>query len=311
MTMHSLPADYQQALSEGWLPIRDVARETGVNPVTLRAWERRYGLIVPGRTEKGHRLYNAEHVAKIQAILTWLNRGVAVSQVSGLLERRAAPPAVEENLWDTQRQHLLQAIAGLNERQLDDSFNACMALYPVQTLCEQLLLPLQAELEQRWQGQFGSSIEQVFWHSWLRSKLGARIYHHNRQHNGAPLLLINLSSRVLEPGLWFCAWLAAGSEQAVQVFDWPVPAGELSLALDSLQPSALLFYSSQRLDPELLRRHLPRLASSAGIPLLLGGPAASIHAAELADLPGLQLFGSPAEVLACLDAGRSQGSNRA
>jgi DNA-binding transcriptional MerR regulator len=308
--MHSLPEDYHQALNEGWLPIRDVARETGVNPVTLRAWERRYGLIVPGRTEKGHRLYNAEHVQKIQAILKWLNRGVAVSQVGNLLERRTAQLPAEENLWDDQRQRLLQAISGLNERHLDDHFNACMTLYPPQALCEQLLLPLQAQLEQRWQGQFGSTIEQVFWYSWLRSKLGTRIYHHNRQHGGAPVLLINLSDKALEPGLWFCAWLAAGTEQPVQVFDWPVPPGELSLALDSLQPAAVLFYSSQRLDTELLRRHLPRLASSAGIPLLLGGPAAQIHADELADLPGLQLFGSPLELPAALDACRGNGSSR-
>jgi len=226
--MHSLPEDYHQALNEGWLPIRDVARETGVNPVTLRAWERRYGLIVPGRTEKGHRLYNAEHVQKIQAILKWLNRGVAVSQVGNLLERRTAQLPAEENLWDDQRQRLLQAISGLNERHLDDHFNACMTLYPPQALCEQLLLPMQAQLEQRWQGKFGSTIEQVFWYSWLRSKLGTRIYHHNRQHGGAPVLLINLSDKALEPGLWFCAWLAAGT---------PIPVASSS-ACASVRPSS-------------------------------------------------------------------------
>ena len=35
--------DYRQALEEGYLPIREVARSTGINAVTLRAWERRYG----------------------------------------------------------------------------------------------------------------------------------------------------------------------------------------------------------------------------------------------------------------------------
>ena len=56
--------DFKKALDEGWLPIREVARQTGVNAVTLRAWERRYGLIVPQRTPKGHRLYSAEHVGQ-------------------------------------------------------------------------------------------------------------------------------------------------------------------------------------------------------------------------------------------------------
>jgi DNA-binding transcriptional MerR regulator len=78
--------DFKKALDDRWLPIREVARQTGVNAVTLRAWERRYGLIVPLRTPKGHRLFSADHVQRIQAILTWLNRGVAVSQVKPLLD---------------------------------------------------------------------------------------------------------------------------------------------------------------------------------------------------------------------------------
>ncbi|MFD1693141.1 MerR family transcriptional regulator [Azotobacter chroococcum] len=83
----------------GWLPIREVARQTGVNPVTLRAWERRYGLILPRRTPKGHRLYNEAHVARIHAVLAWLNRGVAVGQVRDLLDRE--PPSEAEAAPDS------------------------------------------------------------------------------------------------------------------------------------------------------------------------------------------------------------------
>lgn len=39
-------------IREELFPIREVARLTGVNPVTLRAWERRYGLIQPMRTDR-------------------------------------------------------------------------------------------------------------------------------------------------------------------------------------------------------------------------------------------------------------------
>jgi hypothetical protein len=51
---------------------------------------------------------------------------------------------------------LIEAISELAERRVDDVFNQAMALYPPRTLCEQLLLPLLKELEQRWQGQFGA-----------------------------------------------------------------------------------------------------------------------------------------------------------
>ncbi|MBD9457463.1 MerR family transcriptional regulator [Pseudomonas sp. PDM05] len=274
------PEDLAQAVEDGWLPIREVARQTGVNAVTLRAWERRYGLIVPQRTPKGHRLFSAEHVQRIHTILTWLNRGVPVGQVKALID--SAQPAIDvvENEWHTLRQTLVQAISELAERRVDDAFNQAMALYPPRTLCEQLLLPLLKDLELRWQGQFGAQMERVFFLSWLRSKFGARIYHNNRQLQGAPLLLVNHSDLPLEPHLWLSAWLASSADCPVEVFDWPLPAGELALAVEHLKPRAVLLYSSKAL-------HVPALGKLLGgvdCPTLIAGPTVCIHQAELAVL---------------------------
>lgn len=271
-------SEYHRVLEEGWLPIREVARQTGVNAVTLRAWERRYGLIVPQRTPKGHRLFSAEHVQQILAILTWLNRGVAVSQVKHLLGSSSAFSVPAENDWNRLRQTMIQAISQLAERTIDETLNQAMALYPPRTLCEQLLLPLLAELEQRWQGQFGKQMERGFFHSWLRSKFGARIYHNNRQLQGAPLLLINHSDLPLEPCLWLTAWLVSSSDIPVQVFDWPLPAGELTLAVKQLQARAVLLYSSKSINTG----HLPRLLHGLPCPTLIAGPTVCIHHAELA-----------------------------
>jgi len=287
------PEDLAQAFADGWLPIREVARQTGVNAVTLRAWERRYGLIVPQRTPKGHRLFSADHVQRIHTILTWLNRGVPVSQVKALLDSAQTNPDAVENEWHALRQNLLQAISELAERRVDDAFNQAMALYPPRTLCEQLLLPLLNDLEQRWQGQFGAQMERVFFLSWLRSKFGARIYHNNRQLQGAPLLLVNQSDLPLEPHLWLSAWLASSADCPVEVFDWPLPAGELALAVEHLQPRAVLLYSSKALQLPALGKQL------AGVPCptLLAGPTVCIHQAELAvltsDIPQLCVAEDP------------------
>lgn len=282
-----------EALEEGWLPIREVARLTGVNAVTLRAWERRYGLIVPHRTPKGHRLYSTAHVERVLAILTWLNRGVSVSQVKQLLDHQHAPQPSIENDWDQLRTTLQQAIASLSERRLDDTINQAMALYPPSTLCEQLLLPLLASLELRWQGQFGAQLERVFFYSWLRSKFGARLYHNNRQVNGAPLLLINQSDLPLEPHLWLTAWLVSSANCPVEVFDWPLPNGELALACEYLEPRAVLLYSSKSLN----LAQLPRLLQNIECPKLLIGPTVRIHSTELAasgdELAGLTLAEDP------------------
>ncbi|MBK5409737.1 MerR family transcriptional regulator [Pseudomonas sp. TH34] len=286
--------DIAEAIEQGWLPIREVARQTGVNAVTLRAWERRYGLIVPQRTPKGHRLFSAEHVQRIHTILTWLNRGVPVSQVKSLIDTaQPASQPPEENEWHNRRQHLVQAISELAERRVDDAFNQAMALYPPRTLCEQLLLPLLKELELRWQGQFGAQMERVFFYSWLRSKFGARMYHNNRQLNGAPLLLINHSDLPLEPHLWLTAWLASSADCPVEVFDWPLPTGELALAVERLQPRAVLLYSSKTLHTSALEK----LLSGFSCPKLITGPAVCIHQAELSvltqDIPELLLAEDP------------------
>ena len=256
--------DYSKALAEGWIPIREVARMTGVNAVTLRAWERRYGLIVPHRTAKGHRLFSTEHVLRIRQILTWLNRGVSVSQIKPLLD---SPPAYREpvdNDWQAWRQALTLAISELSERRLDDNFNQVMSLYPARTLCEHLLMPLLNELEQHWHGQFGAQLERVFFESWLRSKLGARIYHNNRSLKGAPVLLINQSDRPFEPHLWLTA-------------------------------RAVVLYSSKPLN--LLQ--LPKLLNAMTCPLVIAGPTVCIHHDELAvsttEIAGLSLAHDPIE----------------
>lgn len=272
-----LGADFAKALAQGWLPIREVARQTGVNAVTLRAWERRYGLIVPHRTPKGHRLFNSEHVQRILSILTWIDRGVAVSKIKPLLDTPQPPDELLEDDWQRQRHALMLAVTQLAERQVDESVNQAMALYPPWTVCEQLLLPLLSELQLRWQSQFGAQLEKVFLYSWLRSKFGSRIYHNNRQLRGAPLLMINQSDVPQEPQLWLTAWLASSADCPVEVFDGPLPAGELALAVERLKARGVLLYSSQAMNLS----QLPRLLSGLDCPITIAGPAASIHQARL------------------------------
>ncbi|AHG42542.1 MerR family transcriptional regulator [Pseudomonas syringae CC1557] len=287
--MNEAEKDTDPEVPGDWLPIREVARQTGVNAVTLRAWERRYGLIVPHRTAKGHRLYSEEHVQRVMKILTWLNRGVSVSQVKNLIDDNRTDALPPTNDWDALRQTLLIAIGELAERRVDDVFNQAMALYPPRTLCEQLLLPLLAELEQRWQGKFGAQLERTFFYSWLRSKFGARIYHNNRQLNGSPLLLVNQSDLPLEPHLWLAAWLVSSADCPVEVFDWPLPVGELALAAEYLKPRGILLYSSKALNIA----QLPRLLANITCPVVLGGPTVQIHKADLlvqaSEIAGLTL----------------------
>src|SRR5690606_9199382 len=81
------------------LPIREISRLTGVNTVTLRAWARRYGLLKPQRTAKGHRLYTAEDVQRVKDIQASLGRGLAISKVREILAREV-PETVQPDTDD-------------------------------------------------------------------------------------------------------------------------------------------------------------------------------------------------------------------
>jgi DNA-binding transcriptional MerR regulator len=282
--------------SETLLAIGELARRTSVNPVTLRAWERRYGLLKPQRTAKGHRLYPEEQVERVQTILSWLERGASVGQVRELLER--APSIAPVGDWQSREQALIEAIGMLAQRPLDHQLNQAMALYPAITLCEQLLMPLLHSLARRWQTHFNARLEQAFFHTWLRSKLGARVYHDNQQLQGSPILLAVDSERPFDAQLWLCAWLLSSSGYPVEVLEQPVSGAQLLRAINQWQPRALLLHLGPRIELAALERTLQGIDGVK----LLGGETVSLHEAQLhaLALPQLLLFDTPQAALRLL-----------
>jgi len=71
-----VPMDYQTPLFN----VRAVVEKTGVQSHTLRAWERRYGLPHPGRSEGGHRLYSKRDLDIIGWLLDRLGEGLSIGR---------------------------------------------------------------------------------------------------------------------------------------------------------------------------------------------------------------------------------------
>ncbi len=100
---------------EKWYAIREVSEITGVKPVTLRAWQRRYNLVQPERTEKGHRLYSEDNIEMIREIQGWLAKGIAIGKVKDLLvnpDAEGALAAESRELDEVER--MLTALSVLN-----------------------------------------------------------------------------------------------------------------------------------------------------------------------------------------------------
>lgn len=67
--------------------IGELARRTGMAEATLRAWERRYGIPVPARTNGGHRLYSEADAQRIRHIIGLVNRGWSVGPAAARVAR--------------------------------------------------------------------------------------------------------------------------------------------------------------------------------------------------------------------------------
>ncbi|OHV11510.1 MerR family transcriptional regulator [Kushneria phosphatilytica] len=292
-------------------PIREVSRLTGVNSVTLRAWERRYGLIQPRRTPKGHRLYAREDIERVERILQWLNRGVPVSQVSDLLDRNAtssvtsAPRETTGSIeadWQHQAQEAVMAVETFDVPRLDTLFTRSMGLYPVHTAISRLWRPVVEQLETRWQNTPDGCAQRHFFESFLRTRLGLRLYHGNLEHNEPKLLMSRLPDDPSLLWLLLLAFTASSGGFNITFFDAPVPLGQLPMTARRINAQAVLLAGGTTDRTGETRSALFDLRSQLDAPLCICGPFARDSEQDCSTHDLLALDDDPAQAVSQLRA---------
>ncbi|PZP06874.1 MAG: helix-turn-helix-type transcriptional regulator [Pseudomonas protegens] len=275
-------------------PIREVARLTGINPVTLRAWERRYGLIQPTRTESGHRLYSMHDVEAVREILGWIERGVAVSKVGKILAKGRAAQAqlkapVDGGLqgeYGQWRDQLKLAVSAFDEEQLERLYGQIFSSYALPVVFQDIFLPFWKQLLLAREA-FGQTSEWLFLDGFLRARITQRLLL-QRATQSRYLLLTALNEQCRELELLVAALMLGQDPIGVRLLGPGVPLEELTLVCEKIAPVALVVFSNHAPSAELPKR-LKRLALTLDCPLLLAGDAA--------DLAQDSLVGSP---VACL-----------
>ncbi|PVZ15995.1 MULTISPECIES: MerR family transcriptional regulator [unclassified Pseudomonas] len=268
------------------LPIREVSRLTGVNPVTLRAWERRYGLIQPVRTESGHRLYSHGNIDEVRLILGWIERGVSVSKVGGILARTQA---LREAEAQGQRavigelrvccDRLCRALSSFDERRLDQVFDEVLATYPLLNAFEDVFMPVWRQLRIEQQG-FGQQSEWLLLDQYLRGRLWQRLQQGRRAERAGRVLLAAVPGECHELEL-LLAGLAMGSAHVeVQVLPVRQPVDELSLVCERLGPKAMVLFSNHPPAADFGQRMM-KLALGLECPLLIAGDCSDLARNEL------------------------------
>ncbi|HET6592947.1 MAG TPA: MerR family transcriptional regulator [Xanthomonadales bacterium] len=278
--------------------IGTVSKLTGVGAITLRAWERRYGLIEPVRKDSGHRLYTREHIDQINRITALTQEGMRISQIRPAMLETA--PAGDSGLspdadkWNHYLNGMMAAIISFDEERLEEIYNEALSLYSIGVVTRKLLTPLLIELGIRWEGGEGNIAEEHFFAFYLRNKLGARYHHRGRGNRGPLLLLAGLPGEYHEIGLLLFALAAHDAGFRVLPLGANMPLGELAAVARKKQCAAVVLSGAIEPSRETLNQDLPELVANCPAPILVGG-LSSVYACDAINRAGAEALGRDIE----------------
>ena len=132
----------------GALRIGEFARRVGVSPELLRAWERRYGLLQPIRSEGGFRLYTTDDAARVEQMKHALDEGLSAAEAArrALAPARSSDPALEHA-----RGRLLAAARLYDEAAVHSALDQALAGFGLETVLRELILPALRQIGDEWE----------------------------------------------------------------------------------------------------------------------------------------------------------------
>ncbi len=285
-------------------PIGVVARRTGLKPDLIRAWERRYGAVSPGRSDTRRRFYSDSDIARLALLKRVVDTGRSIGQVAAFSNEALAELINEEptsevegprpgagEVTETFLQQCLASARSLEGAELELHLARASVALSRNALLDTLLVPLLHKLGELWQkGELRPAHEHMA-SSVVRSFLGSL----HRAYDipaTAPLLLSTTPARQRhELGALIVAAVAAGEGWRVTYLGPDLPAEEIAAAARDkgarVVALSLVYPPDDLLLAEELRR-LRRLLPDSTV-LMAGGRASDAYGAVLAEIGTVRL----------------------
>lgn len=292
-------------------PIGVVAQRTGLSAHALRAWERRYGVVEPARSEGGHRLYSDADVEHLRLLHQLTRGGRQIGQIVGLSteelrelleeDRRAearapgpeAPAGVGAEELDGFLTGAYAAVEGLDSDRLDSILRRAALTLSTPSFLDDFVLPLLGRIGQGWEDH-----ELRPAHEHLASAVTARVagwlMDAFEAAGEAPLLVVGTpAGQRHELGALSAAVAAASAGWRVRYLGPDLPADDVALVVRQTGARAValsIVYPFRDSEVEAQLRRL-RAELPDGLPLLVGGAAAESYAGALEDVEAVRLNG--------------------
>lgn len=163
---------------------------TGVKPVTLRAWQRRYNLIQPQRTNKGHRVYSDHDIERINAIQSWLGKGVSIGKVKSLIDSEALAHTEADAEQLEEVTALLDALGNLDSKKVDTIIDTVLKAYPLAVVEANFVMPVLTATD--FLKLSPKAIQQSLFKTALIQKLAVSTHAERKRRQAGSALVVNM-----------------------------------------------------------------------------------------------------------------------
>jgi DNA-binding transcriptional MerR regulator len=256
------------------LRIGELARRAGIAPATLRAWERRYGIVEPTRTEAGYRLYSEDDERRLRRMIELITRGAAPAEAAARVSAEADENGAggEGGALDSAalRDELFTALHGYDGPAAHRAIDRAIAAYSVEALLAEIVLPVLRRIGDTWSRAETSVAQEHFASSLIRGRLMA--LSRGWGAGAGPLALLACPAGE-EHDLGLVAFGLVLSERGwrVALLGSDTPLEELSQTAERLRPTVLVLAlttpaAAERIEAQTLR--------GLSAPLLVAGAAA-------------------------------------
>lgn len=276
---------------QGKYNIKAVSTIVGITTHTLRAWERRYRIIEPQRTESGHRLYTEEDVATLRWLKEQVDKGLHISKAVDLLKNgemhHPRKPALQsthaahtERPLITRKQHeLIGALLAFNESEAHHVLDLCLTLWDMESVLHDIIIPVLIEIGDRWErGEI--SVAHEHYASQLLTQRIHQFFRHTRVNPAMPRMIT-----MAGPGEQHSIGIAMFSlflrQRGLDVYflGANMPGEELHTILTAIQPHAICLSVTLEENLAQLSKHVHDLLGAYPTLVIgIGGQATQLPA---------------------------------
>jgi MerR family transcriptional regulator, light-induced transcriptional regulator len=265
----------------GFLRIGELAKRTGVSPELLRAWEQRYGLIQPTRTEGGFRLYSAADEAMVQRMQSLVSGGLAAAQAARLVLSggEPAPPTVSASATTLEdaAANLTASLDRLDEQAANTALDRLFSAYTIETVLQDVLLPYLHRLGERWEVGEVSVAQEHFASNLLRGRL-LGLAQGWGQGQGPGAILACVPGEQHELGLLAFGVALRRRGWRITYLGTDSPIGAVADIVPSLAPTVVVLLS---MNPERFLDHAREIEKLANqVQVVIAGPGATPEVAR-------------------------------